>query len=272
MSVDLDVLISTNDGLLDMKAGLETMRGVSNAVSTIVESVVTEQVPERITAKAPIRTRLKKSFTGSYGHIFSIDVFDERFREKFNLIDECLWGEVISYILNDALYLDDSRISYEANELINSLGQKYDEVVERIRLSCLKDIHQASLRFDESVVLRVHHAGQKLPIANFNRDTAKVLKPIRSKETSKYSVIITRLNIHTGNGRLQIQGDDETFAFGFDVKYQELRFSAKKVFSENLDKNNGQSKDDWIYLTVVVEAIQLISGRVIKYIVKSYEI
>ncbi|MDR3005636.1 MAG: hypothetical protein LBV14_15560 [Acidovorax sp.] len=272
MSVDLDVLISTNDGLLDMKSGLETMRGVSNAVTTIVESVLTKKIPERKTAKDPVRTRLKRSFKGSYGQIFSVDVFDDKFRDDFNSISGILWGEVISYILNDALYLIPNQVSTGANDLIDSLGDKYDGVIDKIRLSCLKDIHQASLRFNENIVLRVHEGNQQIPIANFDRETAKVLNPIRSKQTSKYSVIITRLNIHTGNGRLQIFGEHETVAFGFDVKYKEMRFSAKKVFSENLDKNNGIPEDEWTYIQVVVEEIKLKSGYVIKYIIKSYEV
>lgn len=272
MSVDLDILISTKDGLLDMKAGLETMRGVSNAVTTIVESVVTKQVPERKTARDPVRTRLKKSFKGSYGQIFSVDVFDEKFRDDFNSISSTLWGELISYMLNDALYLVDIDVSRGASEIIDSLGDKYNEVIDKIRYSCLKDIHQASLRFNETVVLRVYQGNQQLPIANFDRETAAVLRPIRSKETSKHLAVITRLNIHTGNGRLQIQGEKETVAFGFGVKYKEIELAAKKGFSENLDKNNGISEDEWVYLKVVVEAIKLRDGRIMKYIIHSYEI
>lgn len=72
MTLNLDLVIETEEDSIDMKAGLESMQGVSDAVRCIAESVLTEKVPKRHTSKSKVRTSLKKSFKGSYGHIFSL--------------------------------------------------------------------------------------------------------------------------------------------------------------------------------------------------------
>jgi hypothetical protein len=61
-------------------------------------------------------------------------------------------------------------------------------------------------------------------------------------------IVVTRLNIHTGNGRLQIKEANETVAFGFDDKYAVISHRKKMILSKNLDYNNGIPKDQWKFL------------------------
>lgn len=270
--MDMDVLISTTDGPVDMKNGLDTMQGVSNAVRTIVDASLSDNVQKKKTSKDKVRTNLKKSFTGSYGHIFSIDVYDEKLKEKFDSLGENVWTEIIAYFLNESVYLDGGKLSTKADEFISNIGDRVEEITNQIRYSCLKDVHQVPIGFGETVTIRSRlKVGQQIPLISFDKETAKVLKPIRSKETIKISAIITRLNIHTGNGRLQLDGASETVAFGFGVKYKEVQSSWKKKFSKNLDINNGRSEDKWEFLDLVVEPVKLKNGRIIKYIIKSNE-
>ena len=84
MSINFDVVIDTPENSVDMKSGLDTLQGVSDATCCIAEVILTEKTPKRQTHKRKIRTTLKQSFKGSYGHIFSLDIFDTKIKDKFN--------------------------------------------------------------------------------------------------------------------------------------------------------------------------------------------
>lgn len=271
MTINLDLVIETDDDSVDMKAGLTSMQGVSDAVRCIAESVLTEKVPERKTSKSNVRTSLKRSFKGSYGHIFTLDLHDEELQKKLNKIGRAAFVELIGYFISESLYREPNQLSLKAQKVLNGLGETANQIVQQLRVSALENIHEISTKFDNDIRIRhrISRDEQKV-IAKFDRDSAKVLQAKQSDEKYDLTVVITRLNIHTGNGRLQIEGEDETVAFGFGVGYKEVSVKAKKLFSENLDHNNGIEKDRWKYLKISVSPIKLKDGRVIKYIVKGF--
>lgn len=273
MSINLDIVIATNDESVDMKAGLTSMQGVSDAVRCIAESVLTEKVPERQTSKSSVRTSLKKSFKGSYGHIFTLDVYDDELQKKLNKIGKVTFIELISYFISESLYREPGQLTDKAHKIIDKLGETTDQIVEQLRTSALKNIHDVSVKFNHDV--RIRHRisrDQQIVIASFDEKSAKVLQAKQSDKQIRLNVVITRLNIHTGNGRLQIEGENETiaFGFGFGAAYRELSVKAKKIFSENLNHNNGIAQEKWKYLTVVASPIETQDGRIIKYIMKSF--
>jgi hypothetical protein len=271
MMINLDLVIETPDDSVDMKAGLASMQGVSDAVRCIAESVLTEKVPERKTSKSNVRTSLKRSFRGSYGHIFTLDVHDVELQKKLNRIGRSAFVELIGYFISESLYRDPNQLSLKAQKILNGLGETADKIVQQLRVSSLENIHAISIKFNHDIKIR-HRISrdEQTVIANFDRNSAKVLQAKQSHEKFDLTVVITRLNIHTGNGRLQIEGADETVAFGFGIEYKEVNVKAKKVFSENLDHNNGLEKDKWKYLKIVVSPIKLKDDRVVKYIVKGF--
>ncbi|MEM8013591.1 hypothetical protein Q4R53_15130, partial [Morganella morganii] len=79
---------------------------------------------------------------------------------------------------------------------------------------------------------------------------------------------ITRLNINTGNGRLLIKGQNDTVAFGFPARYEDVKKTAKKQFSANLDNNNGISRDEWKTLSLKAHTQKTNDGRIIKYLIE----
>lgn len=271
MTINLDLIIETDDDSVDMKAGLTSMQGVSDAVRCIAESVLTEKVPERQTSKSSVRTSLKKSFKGSYGHIFTVDLYDEELKKRLNKIGGAAFIELIGHFLDESLYRESRQLSLKAQKVLDGLGETADQIVQQLRVSALENIHEVSTKFDNDI--RIRHRisrNEQTEIARFDRNSAKVLQAKQSDEKIDLTVVITRLNIHTGNGRLQIEGENETVPFGFGIGYREVSVKAKKLFSENLDHNNGLEKDKWKYLKIAVSPIKLKDGRVIKYIVKAF--
>jgi len=140
-----------------------------------------------------------------------------------------------------------------------------------LRVSALENIHEISLKFNHDVKIR-HRQSRDIQtvIAKFDRKTAKVLQATQSDEKVDLTVSITRLNIFTGNGRLKVKDHDETVAFGFGIEYKEVNIKAKKIFSENLNHNNGINSDKWNFLKVSVVPITLKDGKIVKYIVKGF--
>lgn len=271
MTINFDLVIDTEEDSVDMKAGLESMQGVSDTVRCIAESILTEKVPQRQSHKSSVRTSLKKSFKGSYGHTFSLDIHDHDLAKRLNRISRPAFIELISYFINESLYMDSTPLSARAQNVLDGLGEQAEGVVKQLRISSLENIHEISTKFGHDLKIRYRKSSHDITaIAKFDQNTAKALQAKPSNETIDLKIIVTRLNIHTGNGRLQIEGQDETTAFGFGIKYKEVNIKAKKLFSENLDHNNGLDRDKWKYLRISAASIKLSDGKIVKYIVKGF--
>jgi len=273
MTINLDLVIDSAEDI-DMKVGLESMQGVSDAVRYAAESILTGRTPERLTYKSKVRTSLKNSFKGSYGHIFSLNIYDEELMKRLNSIGRKVFIELISYLISESLYREGNRLSPEAQKILGELGETVEEVAKQLRVSSLEKIHAVSVKFGHDIKIRYRkNHREQVVIAKFDSDTAKVLQAEQTDEKFDLNIIVTRLNIYTGNGRLQIEDQNETIAFGFGIGYRSVKIEAKKLFSENLNYNNGLERDKCRYLKVLVAPIKLRDGKVIKYIVKGlYEI
>lgn len=268
MAINLDVVIDSDDNTVDMKAGLDSMQGVSDAVRFAAETILTEHTPQRHTHKAKVRTTLKKSFKGSYGHIFSIDINDNDLLKRYRKIGSQTFIELISYFMSESLYQESIALSPKTKEVLESLGETAEDLVEQLRKSALENIHEVSTKFNQNVKIRYRKSRDKITtIASFNRETSKVLTARTLDDPLTIEIMVTRLNIHTGNGRLQLKGSEDTVAFGFGIPYKVVAFQAKKVFSENLDQNNGTPSDKWKYLKIQAKPIKQTDGKIIKYIV-----
>jgi hypothetical protein len=271
MSIDFDVVISSPVYSIDMKSGLDTLQGVCAATRYIAETVLTEQVVERLSHKSKVRTTLKQSFKGSYGHVYSLDIYDEKLKEKFRKIGKATFLEIMIYFISESLYLETAEISVNAQKIIDKLGEKAEGLIKQLRVSSLENIHEISTKFDQDIKLRYRkNRNIQTTLATFNKSTVLALHAKESDETFDVIAGITRLNIHTGNGRLLIKDANETVAFGFGIEYKAVALKAKKKFSENLNHNNGLNNEEWIYLKISVAAIKLNDGKIVKYIVKGF--
>ncbi|MDP9912765.1 sirohydrochlorin ferrochelatase [Variovorax boronicumulans] len=178
---------------------------------------------------------------------------------------------MIGYFINEALYRDPGKLTDRAQGVLDSLGETGDAIVDQLRVSSLENTHEIATKFNHNV--KIHYrpsVKQQIQIAIFDAESAKVLQAELSHEQFDISAVITRLNIHTGNGRLQIKDEGETVAFGFGTNYKEIAVEAKKIFSANLDYNNGISQEKWSYLRIAVSPFKLRDGRIVKYIVRAF--
>lgn len=267
--IDLDAVIETPDATVDMKAGLDTLQGISDAVRCITETVLIEKVPERKSHKSSVRTSLKRSFKGSYGQIFSIDIYDDKLQTKFRRIGRGTFVELLAYYLQESIYEDTKPLSEKAKNIDDKLADKSEQLVQQIRKSMLENIHAVPSQFDYDVKIRFRQSrDEQIVLAKFNSDTASVLVAIEDEQEQEITASITRLNINTGNGRLKVVGENETIPFGFDRPYKDVKFSDKKMLSENLDKNNGVVDEDRVTLDLTVTPLRLMDGKIVKFLVR----
>lgn len=272
MSINFDVVIATPEYEVDMKTGLETLQGVSDASRCIAETLVTGKVPQRQTKNSSVRTTLKKTFKGSYGQIYSVDMLDQDSQKAFRKIGRAAFVELMAYFMYESLYLEAPALSPKAHAILENMGEASDELLQQLRVSSMENIHKISTRFDHGVKIRYRqNSVEHRIIADFNQSTVLALQAKEYPRTVQIVASITRLNINTGNGRLLLLGEEETVAFGFATGYKQVTLAAKKKFSENLNYNNGIDSSEWRYLRIVARPVKLHDGRIVKYNVTGFE-
>ncbi|ELB1638803.1 hypothetical protein QPB21_001246 [Vibrio alginolyticus] len=272
--MDFDIVIETKEEIVDMKTGLDTMQGASEVVRIVAETAVSGVVPSRKSHKSSVRTNLKKSFKGSYGHTFSLDFYDHDKKQKFEALGgEAVFMEVMSFLIAEALYQQPvKKLTPEGQHLINEIGENYDDLLNKLRQSPLNWLHESPNKLNYPVKLRyrkeVGEKTKKTLIARLDRATALSLGSTIDGNDFQITACITRFNIHTGNGRLLLKGEEDTIPFSIAIPYRHVNLKTKKVFSHNLDTNNGINDNDAReYLNLTVRKVNNHGGHVVKYII-----
>lgn len=272
MGINFDVLIDSEELSVDMKSGLDTLQGVSDAVRNIAETVLEGKMPKHLMAKSDVRTNMKKNFRGSYGQNFSLDVYEEERQKKLKKIGHQTLVELIGYFISEATYQDHDEISPKAKAVLKELDDECEKLIKKLRKSSLQGAHATAEKFGQNVRIRYKKSRDNITeVARFDANTGRGLDAKITNEKLDLVVSITRFNIYTGNGRMIIKGEDETVPFGFRLSYREVQIKAKKLFSENLNHNNGIDRDHWQYLTISANPIRRQDGTVVKYIVKAFD-
>lgn len=267
--INMDLVINTEEESVDMKSGLLSMQGVSDAIRYVGESVLAGVIRKKNTKSGRVRTELKKSFKGSYGHNFSVEVSEEKARRVLRKLGNDAFVELIAYVINESLFRETKRLSNNAMKHIEEKGLDLEELSRALRKGALKKTHDVAIKYGLELKVRYKKRGsEKAIIANFNESTARTLSAKTKDRVVELCVTITRFNTRTGNGRLLIKGETETVAFGFKISYAHVGIPIRRKFSKNLDVNNGVSEENWKYLTVRANTMELGDGEVVKYLVK----
>ncbi|MGT3280400.1 hypothetical protein [Yersinia enterocolitica] len=271
MKVSFDVVIKSGAHDVDMDYALKTLAGTSNVVCLLAEAILRGRIIERRTRANDIRAKLKHSFPGSYGQKFDIEINDPALISRLNSMGRSVFSEVMSYYICEALYVESNELTVEAQKIIDSLVAIEDELTKRIR-SPLKDMHKVTTMNGYNVELSYRKPGSLEKIITLTRETDINISDTEILQASHdISVIITRFNSMTGNGRLILEGyeEDGTVAFGF---YDNLRYvteNHKRQITQNLHHNNGIPSERWRYMSLTVDDMVLPSGDVIKYLIRN---
>lgn len=154
MSISFDVVIASDDYSVDMNSGLDTLKGASEATRQIATTILEERVPERLSSESKVRTNLKKSFKGSFGQQFSIDIYDIDVQKRLNKIGKKAFVELISYFINEALYQESLELSPKAKKILKGLGVELEEkLIQQLQRSSLEHLHTVSNNFNQDVVV-----------------------------------------------------------------------------------------------------------------------
>lgn len=269
MEINLEAVVETPDSSVDMKSALDTFQGMSDAVRKITASFANDKVIQRVNFKGDVRTKMKHSFSGSYGLRFSIEILGKDEQIAVNEMGKDVLIELLSYTMTAARYGKVPRLSKAAIAVVDHMRMSEQELIEEIRSSCMRKIHRVPLKFNQDVILRYKPRGtQAVKLANFDQKSARLLAPIHDPQEILVSAAISRLNINTGNGRLTAIGEKDTTAFGFSGDYNFVNVNLKKHFSENLDDNNGVPASQRTYIDFRAQTIRLRDGQIVKYIVR----
>lgn len=271
MSLELDVVADTPDYSVDMKAGLESLQGISDTSRLIAEAILTKNIPERKSKHSPVRTLLKETFEGSFGQRFALTIHDQELNDAMAAIGQATFLELIQYFLSSSIF-EQKELGRDAQAIVDDMGELSNQLVDRIRSSTLRSVHKLAFDFGHSLKFRARTSPNRRRIlGKFDLDSASTLDVSVSDREVVEEASISRLNIYTGNGRLHIDDADHTVAFGFSGPYKLVEYTTKKAFSQNLDENNGIDEDNRVKLSIRMRAITTQDGKIVKYLISGLE-
>ncbi|WP_462154851.1 hypothetical protein [Pseudoalteromonas piscicida] len=267
MNINLDVIIGTPDHEIDMKFGLETLTGTSDVVTLTTEGILSNRVTKNITHATPVKTTMKHSFKGSYGMNFTVNIEDQFLKKRLKAIGRDVVIELIAYFVSESLYIEHPKLSKEAEEQLNQMGERVNELIDRIRNPLIK-MHQVPVKYNYDVKLSYKQRGHdKKQVCKLTNTTAlSITEAKRANYTQEIEAYITRFNSLTGNGRLMLKDTDETISFGLDGLF--VSKANKKLLSANLDVNTEVVKEEIQYMNLRVQPLKLKSKKVVKYFIK----
>ncbi|AOR65118.1 hypothetical protein [Pectobacterium wasabiae] len=272
MRVNYDVIIKSGDDEVDMEYGIATLGGTAEVTCLLAEAILRKVIIKRRTHVNPARAVLKKNFTGSYGQNFDLVINEPELIYELHRISKPVFNEVMSFFISQSLYLETRELSNEAEEVVKGLSDIEDELIGRIRAP-LKRMHEINVKKNYNIELNFkQRAHDKKKVIELDTATAtNLFKSKVAKKTEEIRAYITRFNARTGNGRLVLEGEDETVAFGFYSPLRIIMSSQKKMISENLHVNNSPSSEGRIYLKLTVSRVRINSGETIKYLVHTVQ-
>lgn len=268
MSVNYDVVIKSGNSAVDMDYALETLSGASDVTCLLAEAILRKKVIQRRTASSPARAVLHQSFKSSYGQNFELVITDQKLNARLTEMTNSVLTELMSFYISEALYIQNPPLTQKAQRYIEELADLEDDIVNRIR-NPLIQMHKVNYRCKWDVEFNYHGNNQKRKIVNLDNRTASNLMYTETKrEQINITAVVTRFNSRTGNGRLVLQGENDTVAFGFYLPFGVVQAAQKRLMSLNLHNNNGR-RDDFTFLSMVVSRVVIKSGETVKYLVHS---
>ncbi|HCT3810711.1 TPA: hypothetical protein ACXP7C_004961 [Klebsiella variicola subsp. variicola] len=270
MKVSYDVVIKSGDQEVDMEYGLDTLSGTAEVTCLLAEAILRKKIIKRRTHVNPARAVLKQSFKSSYGQNFDLIINEPALIAELKKMTRSVFSEVMGYFISQSLYLETKELSPKATAIIEDLGDIEDELIERLRQPLVR-MHRINLQKNFNIELNYKKPAGEQVVASLNTSTATNLTQSKIQQGQEIiNAVITRFNARTGNGRLVIEGEDDTVAFGFYMPLKSIPGPQKRMISLNLHNNNGR-QDDFSYLKLTVSKVVIKNGDVVKYLIRMVE-
>ena len=266
--IKLAVTFETEGADIDMYYGLNSLLGACNTTSKVGDAILTKAVRKRKTQKSTVRNRLKLSAKGSFIQHFSLQIREQDAANALQRMNKTVFSEVMSHFIHEGLYLEALNLSREAKEVIKELEPVEEELKEAIK-EPLKQLHEIPRVYKSKVKLEYAKPGGWLTIAKFDDSTAKNLTEVTElNQENDYVIRVTRFNTYTLNGRLVIEGEEDTLAFGFAEHARKVELEESQLISENLHiNNNGGTDDKYVYLSISAKKLILPTGTTVKLLI-----
>ncbi|WP_145340211.1 hypothetical protein [Pantoea sp. PSNIH1] len=268
--INFQLKIESGRSLVDMEYALETMSGVSGALTIITDSVLSNNhVDSKLSASDNVRSQLMNAWTGSYVQNFKIRVTDPIKVDRLKKLGNSVVSELIAYFIYESTYTEPGKLSQSAEKRLKNIEKIEDKIIDRIH-ERVKSMHKISKMKGYTVSLRRHVDKRSLKVFEINQTTSEnIFNFTDDVNLFDIDAMVTRFNSFTGNGRILLEGENTTVPFGFIGPYSRVRTAVKRLASENLHNNNGVSDEARTSLRMTVKARRNSSGDVIKYMISN---
>ncbi|MBF8641810.1 MULTISPECIES: hypothetical protein [Pseudomonas] len=245
----MDVRIGTGEveyGDLDFYYGAKALEGTSEVVALVAHTILNKKLAKQVPSVEGIRARLKKSFVGSFGQKFELDIYGEEQLRVFNYLGEDGFFQLMQYYIGQAVGVD--------YPITKPVAKKWDEIYIEDEVELIQRIYEPVMRMHkpiESQGYAITLSKRRSALAVFNNKTLEFVKhEVKEPKTVEIKAVITKFNRLTGTGRLILGEEAASVSFSSAKSWRMFPLKERKILSRNLDKNNGAEDFDPINLEV----------------------
>lgn len=252
MKIPMDVTISTGANEfqdLDFYYGAKALEGTSEVVALVAHTILNETLTKQVPSIEGIRANLRKSFVGSHGQKFELEIFGSEQLRVFRYIGKEGFFQIMEYYIGLATGVSseitkDSAIRWERSYIKDDV-----DLIKRIREPLLR-IHKPI----ENQGYKVKINRGKKTVSEFNEKTLEyIAHEVQDTKSIIIEAVITRFNSLTGTGRLLTDENLPSVSFSPKNQWKTFQFKQRKIFSKNLDRNNASEE----FLPIRLEVLKV---------------
>jgi len=248
----MDIVIGDGDAVfkeLDFYYGAKAIEGASELATILTHSILNQDTLKQVPSAKGIRTNFKKSFTGSFGQKFEIEITGPEQARVLNYLGEDGFFQIFNYYIG--------LVTGVRSPITKDVAIRWEQTYIKDAVELTDKITAPLCRLHNPV----EHQGYSLEIrkrrtrlSTLDRNTLEYIKhEVAEEETVLIQAAITRFNKLTGTGRLLLDNEGESISFSPKKNWKFFNYSQRKAFSSNLDADN--SAKTFLPLTLEVQRI-----------------
>ena len=250
MKIPMDVTIGSGEAEfeeLDFYYGAKAIEGTSEVVSLVADTILNRTLTKQIPSIEGIRANFKKSFVGSFGQRFELNITGTEQVRVLEWLGEDGFFQIMQHYIGQAVGVDYEITNPIALSWANTYIEDDVDLIQKIRNPLLR-LHKPIERQGYKIKLNK----RRTTISTFNDSTFQYLShEITEAEPVTIAAVITRFNKLTGTGRLILGADEKSISFAPARSWRIFPQRQRKFFSRNLDLNNGSENFTPINLEVI---------------------
>ncbi|WP_162876967.1 hypothetical protein [Pseudomonas viridiflava] len=252
LKIPMDVTIGTGEAnftSLDFYYGAKALEGTSEVVALVAHTILNRTLAKQVPSIEGIRANFKKSFVSSFGQRFELSITGAEQVRVLEWLGEDGFFELMKHYIGQAIGVD--------HPITKPVAVSWDRTYVEDEVDLIRRIREPLLRMHKPIEnqgYRIVLNKRRSPISVLNNETLQYISQEETEDRRvEIAAVITRFNKLTGTGRLILSEVESSVSFAPAMTWKMFPTSQKKIFSQNLHRNNGV--EDFLPITLEVTRI-----------------